>query len=168
MLRIEFSAEDQKALSHERYHGSHPVVRQRMEVVWLKSQGLAHNEIARLANVTRGTVRNHLLLYQSGGIEALKRLVYNNPESDLEAHRAAIEAYFKEHPPASVREAQAAIEKITGIKRCPESVRIYMRRIGLRCRRTGVVPAKADPVKQEEFKKNTSNHVWRKPRQASA
>jgi len=38
---IQFSEADQEALNQGRYHHEHPRVRQRMEVVWLKSQGLS-------------------------------------------------------------------------------------------------------------------------------
>lgn len=168
MIRLKFSEADKEQLSYERYNHPHPRVQQRMEVVWLKSQGVSHGEIARLAHVTRGTVRYYLLAYQSGGIEALKAINFRRPESDMDEHRATLEAHFREHPPASLTEAMAVIERRTGLKRCRESVRKYMHRIGLKCRRTGMIPAKADPVKQEEFKKNTWNHAWKKPKKASA
>jgi transposase len=168
MMHLEFSEADKEQLSYERYHHPHPRVQQRMEVVWLKSQEISHHEIARLAHVTRGTVRNYVLMYKSGGIEALKALHFRKPESDLDAHRQTLEAYFRDHPPASITEAMAIIERLTGLKRRRESVRKYMHRIGLKCRRAGVIPAKADPVKQEEFKKNTSNRGWKKPKRASA
>ena len=44
MLQLEFSEADKGALTHERYHHPHPRVQQRMEALWLKSQGLAHQE----------------------------------------------------------------------------------------------------------------------------
>ncbi len=40
MLNIDFTAAEIKALHDERFHHSHPRARLKMEVLWLKSQGL--------------------------------------------------------------------------------------------------------------------------------
>ena len=45
MIRIDFSAEDIKKTKKLRYDDPHPKVRRRMEALWLKSQGLLHEEI---------------------------------------------------------------------------------------------------------------------------
>jgi hypothetical protein len=39
MLRLACSEADKQALHYERYHHPHPRVPQRMEALWLKSQG---------------------------------------------------------------------------------------------------------------------------------
>src|SRR5271156_4104783 len=101
-------------------------------------------------------------------IEALKILAFRRPRSDLEDHRATLESYFREHPPASVKEAMATIEKLTGVKRSPERVRAFLKRMGMKCRKVGMIPAKADIDAQEDFKKNSSSHVWTRPRPGNA
>ena len=45
MIQIEFSAKDKENLNHERFYNSNPIVRRKMEVLWLKSQSLPHKEI---------------------------------------------------------------------------------------------------------------------------
>jgi transposase len=50
-------------------------------------------------------------------------------------------------------QAAHTIAELTGIKRSREQVRKFLHRIGMSCGRVGVIPAKADPVVQEEFKK---------------
>lgn len=62
-----------------------------------------------------------------------------------------VEAHFREHPPATVKEAQAEIERLTGIRRSENQVRTFMHRVGLRCRKVGMVPAKADPEVQAAY-----------------
>src|SRR5690348_530000 len=54
----------------------------------------------------------------------------------------------------SVKVAQAEIEKLTGIKRGKTQIREFLHKIGMKPRRVAGIPAKADPVKQEEFKKS--------------
>jgi transposase len=94
---------------------------------------------------------SYLRAYQLGGIAQLKHQHYQGQPSDLNTHHATIEAYFKEHPPRTSTEAQAVIERLTGIKRSPTQIRAFMKRIGLRLRKTGAIPGKAtDPAKQAE------------------
>ena len=57
MLRLAFTQAEARALAHERFHHPHPRVRRKMEALWLKSQGLAHQEVARLAGVSGNTLR---------------------------------------------------------------------------------------------------------------
>ena len=98
----------------------------------------------------------------------MKILAFRRPRSDLEDHRASLEAYFREHPPASVKEAMAKIEELTGIKRSPDRVRAFLKRMSMKCRKVGMIPAKADVEVQEDFKKNSSSRAWRKPRSDNA
>jgi Homeodomain-like domain len=88
MLRLAFSESDQHALNYERYHHPHPRVQQRMEALWLKSQGLAHQQIAHLCHISGNTLRAYLKWYQSGGVQALKVLPFHRPESAFMKHRA--------------------------------------------------------------------------------
>jgi hypothetical protein len=85
MIKIEFSGEDKAALSYERYNHPHPFVQRKMEALWLKSQGLAHEEICRLTNVCSTILTDYVRDYQEGGIKALKILAFRRPRSDLEA-----------------------------------------------------------------------------------
>ena len=44
MIRIEFSDSAKAALSYERFNHPHPFVQRKMEALWLKSQGLPHQQ----------------------------------------------------------------------------------------------------------------------------
>lgn len=79
MITIEFSDKDRKALGYGRYQHPHAFVRQKMEVLWLKSRGFAHKDICRAADVSPSTLVNYLREYQEGGIEALKKLSFRSP-----------------------------------------------------------------------------------------
>ncbi len=161
MIGIEFSEAEKEVLSYERYNNPHPRVRQKMEVLWLKSNGLPHHQIAKLAGISDNTLCNYLNEYKEGGIERLKQVNFYRPESELEQHRATIEAYFKEHPPTTIKEAMAKIEELTAIKRSPTQVREFLKKIGMRCLKVGVIPDKADPDEQEEFKKKVGAALTR-------
>jgi hypothetical protein len=90
-----------------------------------------------------------------GGIEELKCLDHYRPQSELHVHRPTLEAYFQQHPPATVPEATAKIEALTGIARKPTQVRHFLRSLGLKPLKVGMIPAKADVEAQETFKKKS-------------
>jgi transposase len=91
--------------------------------------------------------------YQTGGIEALKRLEFHHPTSELEAYHDTLEAYFTDHPPASIPQAVKLIEHLTGLTRSPTQVGIFLKKLGLKRLKTSAVPAKLDVELQESFKK---------------
>src|SRR5262245_6235066 len=124
-----FTPEALATIRHERYHHPHPRVQQKMEVLWLKSQGLTHEEIARLAAVSRRSVQRYLDEYAAGGLERLRRLPWKGKANGLAAHRASLEDYFLQNPPRSTRAAQAAIERETGIRRGPSQVRAFLKKL---------------------------------------
>jgi transposase len=129
MRQLNFTPEALDAIRHERYHHPHPRVQQKMEVLWLKSQGLTHEAVARLAAVSRRSVQRYLDEYASGGLGRIRRLPWKGRTNELAAHRASLEDYFLQNPPRSTREAQAAIERETGVRRGPSQVRAFLKKL---------------------------------------
>jgi transposase len=129
MRRFHFPPEVVDAIRHDRYRHPHPRVQQKMEVLWLKSQGLTHEVIAQLADVSRRTVQRVLDEYLDGGLERLRRLPWRGKVNELAAHQESLEEYFLEHPPRSTREAQTAIEQQTGLRRGPTQVRAFLKKL---------------------------------------
>jgi len=153
MIKIEFTEAEKKALSYERYHHPHPRVQRKMEALWLKSQAIQHQEICRLTGISKPTLCSYLKDYKDGGIEKLKEINFFQPQSDLVEHTQTIEAYFQDNPPSCIKEAMASIEELTKIKRSETQIRHYLESIGMKLCYIGMIPAKADPEKQEKFKK---------------
>lgn len=151
MIQIEFTPEAIDALEHERYHHPDPKAQKKMEVLYLKSQDVAHQEICRLCRISKTTLTTYLKQYQDGGLERLKEFGYAGPASALDEHTTSLEAYFKDHPPRTTAEAQQVIKERTGIERSPTQVQAFMKRLGMKCRKVGYVPGRAaDPDKQAE------------------
>lgn len=151
MRHLTFSEADIRDLHYHRFHHPHPRVQLRMEVVWLKSQGLPHQEIARLSGVSENTVRRHLDDYAHGGIDELQRVRFRRPTSELDTHAGSLADDFREHPPATIKEARARIEALTGIRRSPSQIRAFLHRLGLRRRKVGRLPHQPDPEEQRAF-----------------
>jgi transposase len=145
MRTFAFSPEVVNAIRHDRYHHPHPRVQQKMEVLWLKSKGFTHEEIAELADVSRRTVQRYLDAYLAGGLEGLRRLSWRLPTAALDAHQAALEDYFLENPPRSTREAQAAIEQQTGVRRGLTQVRAFLKKVSA-CAGARSGPSRPRPI----------------------
>lgn len=155
MIEIKFSEEEIRQLNHERYHYPHPRVQRKMEALWLKSQKLSHREICRLTGISRPTFVSYLKDYKKGGIEKLKELTFYRPESELKEHTKDLKEYFSKYPPANIAEAISKIEELTGIKRSPTRVNLFLKSMGFNRRKVGMIPSKADVLVQEEFKKKS-------------
>ena len=126
MLKIDFTQEAVEKLHYERYHHPHPLVQRKMEVLYLKSQGIKHKEICNLYKITKTTLTKYIRQYQLGGVEELKKLSYKGQPSELNQHSDILKEYFEKHPASSVAEASDAIEKLTGVKRSPTQVREFL------------------------------------------
>jgi transposase len=128
MRTFTFTDQDLAAIAHDRYHHPHPRVQQKMEVLWLKSRGTAHTAIARLTGLGRRTVQRYLDEYLAGGLAECRRLKWHRPAAALAGHAETLEAYFLENPPRSTAEAQAAIARLTGVRRGLTQVRVFLKK----------------------------------------
>lgn len=137
-----FTTEEIETLRHERLN--HPVlaVRRKLDVLWLKSQQLAHVEIARLTGVSLRTVQRNLDEFHTAGLDGLTTTRWHRPSSRLMDHRAALEDHFLANPPATVAQAQADIERLTGLTRGPTQVRQFLKKLSV-C--AGAKPVRCPP-----------------------
>jgi transposase len=128
MTRLTFSAEEQQALHKERFAHPDPRVQQRMEVLWLISQGVTYAQAARLGGVSEATVDRYVALYRQGGLDALRDFKWRKPTSELLDYRDALEESFRNNPPHTVAEACARIKEETGLERRPTQVRAFLKK----------------------------------------
>jgi transposase len=168
MVSIQFTEEDRQTLDRERFEYPDPRVQRKMEVLWLVSKGLSRPEVARLAGVSTRTVRRYVKLYKRGGIEALKKSEYRGRASELNAHAETLKEYFEKNPPATVKQAQAAIEKLTGIRREYSQVRAFLKRLGMRHRKMATVPGHVDDAKKKEQREFLEGKLNRRIDEAEA
>jgi transposase len=147
MRHFTFTPEVLAAIGHDRYHHPHPRVQQKMEVLWLKSQGCTHEDIARLAGVSRRSVQRYLDEFADGGLARIRRLPWKGKPNELAAHQASREDYFLEHPPRSARGAQAAIERETGVRRGLTRVRAFLKTLSA-CAGARSAPSRPRPTRR--------------------
>ena len=139
------------ALQSMRFHHPCPAVQRRAEVVLLAAHRVAYGKIAEILGISRNTVTNTLVAFKSGGVERLTLWRVVGTDSELTAFDSLMRDYWSAHPPSTVKEAAAQLEEIADVKRGATAVRAFMKRLGLKRRKAGSVPGKADPEKQRHF-----------------
>lgn len=152
MDQIECTTAEREALHYWRFHHPHPRVQCTMEALYLKSQGLSLQDVCRLCAISKTTFYRYLDEYREGGIAKLTEVPFHRRHSQLADYRAIIEADFRQRPPASVAEAAQRIAQLTGLKRGLTQVRQFLKSLGMKPRKVGHIPAKADVAAQETFK----------------
>ena len=149
---LEFSTAEREALQYWRFHHPQPRVQLKMEALYLKSQGVTAVEACRLCGISKPTWYRYLREYRAGGLDKLKAGSLPWRPSPLADYRALLAADFRQHPPARVAEAAQRIEQLTGLRRGPTQVRQFLKSLGMKPRKVGQIPAKADVEAQEAFK----------------
>jgi transposase len=158
MLQFTIKEEDKAVFSRERYEHIHPRVCQRMDALHLKSKGLSNDHICSILDICLNTLLGYFRMYIAGGVDELRKIKFNRPQSQLLAFKVSLEKYFTENPPSSISEAAAKIKELTGIERKETQVRKFLKSLRFRCLQVGVVPAKA----LTEEKKLNKRNIWTK------
>ena len=153
MIRIDFSQAEIQLLKQEKDKNPNPKIRKRVEVVYLKSKGLQHKDLQDITGFSHTQVTTLLKLYQMGGLEAIKTLHYQGQPSKLHPFKDALKSSFEKKPVATLKEAEARIAQISGIRLSLTQVKAFLDKIGIKRRKVKQIPDKAHIQKQEAFKK---------------
>lgn len=143
MIVLELTEEQLDELYKEATENSCARARKKCWVVYLKGKGHAHQEIADVVRVEGDTVTDYLRKYRDGGLPGLLAEHYRKPKGQLDAHAERLKEVFKKQPPHTVNQAIEVIEQETGVRLKPSACRAFLRKLGLKCRRCGLVPGKA-------------------------
>src|SRR5450759_4276846 len=120
-----------------------PRVRKKCLVVYLRKKGYRREEVAELLRIDEYTVTNYTKKYDERGLPGLLEEKYHQPQSQLEPYTEQLKELFKKQLPIRSTQAIEMIDKETGICLKPSACRAFLKKIGMKCRRCGVVPGKA-------------------------
>jgi transposase len=117
----------------------------------LLKENMEAKTISRVVGVSERQIRNYRKTYEEQGSSALTSDTSYRPASELEAYKDVIRENLISRPVATASEASERIRVLTGIKRSPTQVRVFLRRLGLKPLKVASIPAKADPAAQSDF-----------------
>ncbi|MEM8527605.1 MAG: IS630 family transposase [Bacteroidota bacterium] len=153
---LQLSEAEIAELNYERFQNPDPLVQKRLQSLYLSGVlGYSKTEAGKILGRHRNTVSTDLSCYQTGGMETLKQVNYGTNKSELAQHSTLLKTRFEEHPPISVKEAAQRIKELTGIERSPSQIHTFIKKqLGMKFVKTGHIPAKADPERQELWLEN--------------
>ena len=117
MIKINLSKAEADQVKFERFHHPHPLVQKKMEVIWLKHLKYNHSQIGEIACLSKRTIIRYLKDFISGGLDKLREIKFNKPQSALVGYSGTIKEFLKENPPGTIKEAVSVIERLSGFKR---------------------------------------------------
>ena len=141
-----------------RYEDPRPAVQQKAEALILHAHGLSTKLIAEIIGVWPATIRGYFHQFKESGLEGLIENKVIPRKSEMHDYKDQLLEEFIKNPPTKVSEAKERIFQLTGLERGRTQVRSFLKSLGLKFRKTGVIPAKVDLEKQEEFKKKLSRY----------
>ena len=126
-------------------------IRTRLLVIHSYINGTEKKTIAEMQCISKKSVGKYIETFKSHGVDALLEGKPYRPKSELEHYKDEIKNDLEENPCATINECVERIEKLTGLKRSPTQVTVFMKKMGFKHLKTGQIPSKANPIKQREF-----------------
>ena len=129
MYSPDISQADAVSAKYYKKHASNPIIRDRMNVIYLRSKGLGPGACAIAAGVSPNSVTRWTKTYLAGGIKALLHFAYYRPKSDLHGFVELIKSNFDDSPPRSIGEARKRVFELTGLKRGITQIRQFVKNV---------------------------------------
>jgi transposase len=155
LIQMNMSGDEIRELNYKIFKENNPQIQKRLLAVYLKVFfSISNGDLAKVLYAHRNSIDTWIRIYREQGIGELMILHYRPRKSELKAYAEEIKETCSSPLIRSVKEFAHKIEEQTGIKRGLTQVRKFIRAIGFKYLQTGHIPAKADPVKQREWKEN--------------
>lgn len=103
MYDCELSERDRAFIEQARYYHLPITLRKRLWILWYKSLGYPHFEIAVLSSVSLNTVTATLRRFHQGGIDQVLQWKPYRPQSELGKHCDRIKLHFADTPPPTLK-----------------------------------------------------------------
>jgi transposase len=103
----------------------------RVAPLWHKHNGLPHQTIAKLSDAATNTVTATIRTFVEKGLTGIEERKFHCPISQIDPHRSRLTAHFSVHPPRTLKEAVAEIERPTGLSFSLTHVRNILLGMGL-------------------------------------
>lgn len=129
-------------------------IRTRLLAVHSYINGNEKETVAKMLCISKKSVGKYIETYENYGVNALSVENPYRPKSQLEHYKDEIKKDLEENPCATINQCAERIKILTGLKRSPTQVTVFMKKMGFKHLKTGQIPSKANPIKQREFLEN--------------
>lgn len=152
MISLQFSEQDLADIDEASDDPNLPgKIKRKLMCLKMHHQKVTNLTITRILNISANTVTSYIKEFRDQGIAGVVEDRSYRPASSLEPFLACLRCSFAACPPADVAVAIDRILKLTGILLSEAQTRRTLHKLGLKYRKTGVIPGKADPQLQFEF-----------------
>lgn len=125
--------------------------RRKLMALKMRVSGVPLKMIASSLGVSERTVFNYVSEYRSGSLASTMEDRAYSPDSSIEPFWELLDSDFRREPVGCAKQARVRILKLTGITLSPSQTRRVMTKLGMRYRKAGQIPGKADGQLQLEF-----------------
>lgn len=126
-------------------------IKRKLMCLKMHQQKVTNTAITKVLNISANTVTSYLKEFRDQGIAGVLEDRSYRPSSCLEPFMTCLRCSFSAHPPTDVAAAIERILKLTGVLLSEAQTRRTLHKMGLKYRKTGVIPGKADSQLQFEF-----------------
>ena len=151
MIEINLSVNECAVLRELHQNHIHPVIRQRAHVILLRSGKIPNDQISIISGLSETTIINYAHQYLDKGSSWVTALNFRKPVSQLQSFDAEILAYFEINPVSTIAQACKEVAKFTGVTVKKTQMRAYLKKLGIKWRKVGGIPAKVDIAAQQKF-----------------
>jgi len=157
------SEADAMRAKYYKTYSPNPIIRDRMNVIFLRHKLYGPGACADAAGVHPNSVTRWTKTYIEDGIEGLLSVEAYRPQSDLVPYATVIKNDFNLNPPRSIGHARKRIAELTGLLRSITQIRKFLKYVlGFRYRKFRPLPGGKKSVSelaaiQSEFLENTLN-----------
>ena len=151
MLEINLSIDERTLLRELHQNHIHPVIRQRAHVILLRSEKIPNNHISIICGLGETTIIHYAHQYIEKGNSWATTLNFRKPVSLLQSFDEELKAYFEKNLVSTISQACREVSKFTGVTVKNTQMRAYLKKLGIKWRKVGGIPAKVDIEAQQKF-----------------
>jgi transposase len=150
MITLELSKQQLDELFDEALSNADQKVRKKCLIVYLRALGYSRHDIATIVRVDEDTVTNQVKRYTEGSLQKLLEDNYHKPMSQLEPYAVPLKELFEKQSPHTVNQAIEMIFEATGVRLKHSACWEFLKKLGLKFRRCGLVPGKAADDEEQQ------------------
>jgi transposase len=151
MIKINLSSDIQTELMDIHQNHVHHIIRQRAHVLLLRSENILNVQISNITGLSEPTIIDYVHQYLEKGMSWVTTLNFRKPVSQLQSFDAVILAYFEKNPVSTITQACQEVSELTGVTVKNTQMRAYLKKLGIKWRKVGGIPAKVDIEAQQKF-----------------